>query len=84
MVVELGLTLTLLPVANGVPVQLPLYHFQLPPVPNVPPFTLSVVLWPSQIVDELALAEVAGTDVSRTVMVMFLHTVLLHVPSALA
>ena len=84
MVVEPGLTLTLLPVATGVPVQLPLYHFQLPPVPNVPPFTLSVVLWPSQIVDELALALVAGTDVSRTVMVMFLHTVLLQVPSALA
>ncbi len=66
-----GLTDKLLPVVTSVPPQLPLYHFQLPPVPNVPPFTLSVVLWPSQIVDELALALVAGTDVSRTVMVMF-------------
>jgi hypothetical protein len=82
--VAVGLTDKLLPVVTNIPPQLPLYHFQLPPVPNVPPFTLSVVLWPSQIVDELALALVAGTDVSRTVMVMFLHTVLLQVPSALA
>ena len=79
-----GLTDKLLPVVTSVTPQLPVYHFQLADVPNVPPVTLRVVLWPSQIVDELALAEVAGTDVSRTVMVMFLHTVLLHVPSALA
>ena len=78
-----GLTLTLLPVATGVPVQLPLYHFQLAPVPSVPPVTLSVLLWPSQIVALLALADVAGTDVSRTVMVTLLHAVLLQVPSAL-
>lgn len=82
MVVDPGLTLTLLPVATGVPVQLPLYHFQLAPVPKVPPLTLSVVLWPSQIVALLALADVAGTDVSLTVIAILLHTVLLQVPSA--
>ena len=63
--------------------QLPLYHFQLAPVPSVPPVTLSVLLWPSQIVALLALAEVAGTDVSLTVIAKLLHTVLLQVPSAL-
>jgi hypothetical protein len=52
-------------------------------VPSVPPVTLSVLLWPSQIVALLALADVAGTDVSRTVMVTLLHAVLLQVPSAL-
>ena len=69
---------------TNVPPQLPIYHFQLADVPSVPPEILRVLLWPSQIVAELALAEVAGIEVSRTVMVMFLHTVLLQAPSALA
>ena len=69
------------PVLNAEPPQLPLYHFQLAPVPRLPPITLSVVLPPRQIV-VVPLIEVAGTEVSCTVTVMLLHIVLLQVPSA--
>lgn len=82
MVVAVGLTESELPVVTKVPPQLPLYHFQLADVPNVPPEILRVLLWPSHIVAELALAKVAGTEVSLTVITMLLQTVLLQVPSA--
>ena len=62
--------------------QLPLYHSQVAPVPNEPPLLERVVLWPRQIVVDVAVADVAGTDVSFTVSVTLLHAVLLHVPSA--
>ena len=51
------------PVLIAVPPQLPLYHFQLAPVPRLPPLTLNVVLPPRQIV-VVPLIEVAGTEVS--------------------
>ena len=70
-----------MPVPTEVPPQLPLYHFQLPPVPSEPPFKVNVLLWPLQIV-VVPLMLVAGTDVSLTVMVTLWHEVLLQVPSA--
>ena len=61
--VVVGATVTLLPVPTAVPPQLPLYHFQLAPVPKLPPLTLNVVVLPKQIV-VVPLIEVAGTEVS--------------------
>jgi hypothetical protein len=78
-----GVTLRLDPVPAEVPPQFDVYHFQLPPVPNDPPFLDNVVLWPLQIVVDDAVAEVAGTDVSFTVKVKLRHAVVLQVPSAL-
>ena len=62
-VVEAGATVTVLPVPTDVPPQLPLYHFQLAPIPRLPPLTLNVVFLPKQIV-VVPLIEVAGTEVS--------------------
>ncbi len=62
-VVAEGATVTLLPVPNVVPPQLPLYHLQLAPVPRLPPLTLKVVLFPRQMV-VVPLIKVAGTEVS--------------------
>jgi hypothetical protein len=72
----------LLPVATKVPPHEPLYHFQLAPVPSEPPFGVSVVLLPRQMV-VVPLIETAGTDVSRTTTVIGKQAVLLQVPSAL-
>ena len=71
----------LFPVANSVPPHEPLYHFQLAPVPREPPFGVSVVLLPLQIV-VTPFIDVAGTEVSRTTTVTGKHAVLLQVPSA--
>ena len=79
---EVGVTDNELPLPSREPLQLPLYHFQVAPVPKLPPVLVRVVLWPLQIVVALALAEVTGVDVSFTVKVIFLQTVLLQVPSA--
>ena len=53
------------------PPQLPLYHLQVADVPSAPPLIDKVVLLPLQIVDDVAVAEVAGTDVSLTDMEIF-------------
>ena len=78
----MGFTVKLVPVPTEVPPQLPLYHFQLAEVPKVPPFTLSIEGRPPHIEVTDALAAVTGVDVSLTVTVTLLHTVLLQVPSA--
>ena len=61
-----------LPVPTGVPAQPPLYHFQLAPVPRLPPLTLNVVDVPLQMV---VVPEIpaAGFEVSRTVTVTLLQ-----------
>ena len=82
MVVVVGLTLTLLPVPTLVPPQLPLYHFQLPLVPVLPPFTLNVVLAPTHIV-LVPVIDVAAFTVSLITTVRLLHGVVLHPLSAL-
>jgi hypothetical protein len=71
------------PVPTSVPPQLPVYHIQLAPVPRLPPETLSVLVFPGVIVDGLAVAEVAETDVVFTLTVLLTHEVVLQVPSAL-
>jgi hypothetical protein len=81
-VVAVGDTVILVPVPDAEPPQDDVYHFQLAPVPKVPPLMLKVVFCPLQIV-LVPVIEVAGTDVSFTVTVTLLQMVLLHVPSAL-
>jgi hypothetical protein len=61
--VLLGATVSEVPVAKTVPPHEPLYHFQLAPVPKLPPLTESVVFLPRQIV-LVPLIEVAATEVS--------------------
>jgi hypothetical protein len=68
-------------VPTNVPPQAPLYHFHVAPAPSEPPFTLKVVDVPRHIKLEPVM-EVAGTELSLTVTVTDLQTVLLHVPSA--
>ena len=63
-----GVTVSVVPVAIEVPPHEPLYHFQLPPVPNEPPLNVNVLLWPLHIV-VVPLMLVAGTELSLTVIV---------------
>ena len=58
-----GATVMLAPVPANVPPHDVVYHFQLAPVPRLPPLTERVVFLPRQIVVEPVI-EVAGTDVS--------------------
>ena len=57
------------PVPTSVPPQLPLYHFQLPPVPRLPPLTLKVTEPGPQMLDDDVLAAVAATDSELIVIV---------------
>lgn len=77
-----GETDILLPVPTGVPPHDPLYHFQDAACPRLPPFTVSVVELPRQIVP-VPVIDVAGTEVSCTTMLILAQEVLLQVPSAL-
>ena len=81
-VVELGFSVIDVPDPTKVPAQLPLYHFQLAPEPRSPPFILNVELVPWQI-GVRPLIELTGRDESWTVILIFLHAVVLQVPSAL-
>jgi hypothetical protein len=81
-VVAVGDTVMLAPVPAEVPPHDDVYHFQLAPVPRLPPLTDSVVFLPLQIV-VVPVIEDAGTDVSCTVTVTLLQMVVLQVPSAL-
>ena len=65
---------------NPVPHEL-LYHFQLAPVPKLPPVKPKVVLWPLQMVLAVAVTVVAGREVSCTVIVFVIQAIL-QVPSA--
>lgn len=80
-VVDAGETVSEVPVLSNVPPQLLPYHFQLAPVPKLPPDIDNVVLWPTQIV-VVPVMLLAGMDVSRRVTVKLLQMVLLHLPSA--
>ena len=80
-VVAVGDTVMLVPVPADVPPHDDVYHFQLAPVPRLPPFTDSVVFLPRQIV-LVPLIEVAATEVSLIVSVNDLHIVVLQPPSA--
>ena len=76
-----GLTERLVPVPAKVPPHELVYHFQLAPAPNLPPLTLSVLLWPAHMV-EVPLMLVAGTDVSLMVTVLLTQLLLLQPPTA--
>ena len=78
---DVGVTETDGPLPTAVPPQLPLYHCQLAPVPNVPPTTESVVEPPSQIVVVPDIEE-AATEGWLTVTVTETQAVKLHIPSA--
>jgi hypothetical protein len=82
-VVAVGDTVMLVPVPADAPPHDDVYHFQLAPVPRLPPLIDNVLVLPLHIVVALADAVVAGTDVSCTVTVTLLQMVLLQVPSAL-
>jgi hypothetical protein len=69
------------PVPSREPKQLPKYHFQEAPEPNLPPFTVKVDDCPLQM-GVVALADIAGADVSLTTKVKVWQTVLLQFPSA--
>jgi len=81
-VADTGLTVTDAPVPTKVPPQLPEYHFQLAPVPKLPPLTDSVVLPPLQMVVVPVMA-VGAEDKLFTVTVALAHVVLLQSPDAL-
>ena len=70
------------PVAKNVPPQLPVYHFQLAPVPSVPPVTLRVVEPPAQIVGLTADA-VGVVELDCPVTSTEVQVVVLQVPCAL-
>ena len=80
-VVAVGDTVMLAPVPADVPPHDDVYHLQLAPVPRLPPLTDSVVFFPRQIV-LVPLIEVAGNEVSCTVILILLQIVMLFVPSA--
>lgn len=75
----------------GVPVLMPVtgvvkpasvYHFQLAPVPNVPPETLSEEEVPEQTVEGVATAPLAAVEGVFTVTITPAVAVLLPAPSA--
>ncbi len=70
------------PVPRNVPPQLPLYHFQLAPVPKLPPTTVRVDESVRHIVPLEALTDVGAVEGVLTVMFIDLQIVVLQVPSA--
>jgi hypothetical protein len=77
-----GDTLIEVPEPIDVPLQAPLYHFQDAPAPKLPPVSDNPVVCPKQIVAVVALAEIAGMDVSRRFKVKLRQMVVLQIPSA--
>ena len=78
--VAAGLTTKPFPVPANVPPQEAVYHFIVSPVPPPPPFSVSVVLPPLQIVAELAEAEVGSADFWLTVIVTTVEFAEVHTP----
>jgi hypothetical protein len=75
--VLVGETVMLEPVPTNVPPQVPRYHFQTAPVPNEPPFTVSVTEAPVVILNPgFAVINVAAT--LGVLMVSVSVTVLSH------
>jgi hypothetical protein len=61
-VVAAGVTVIELPVPARVVPHPPVYHFQLAPVPKLPPLTVKVELEPGHKVVEVALTEDAAVE----------------------
>ena len=71
------------PFPSVVPPHKPEYHIQPAPLPKLPPETLMVVDEPLQIVPDEAVAKVAGTELSLTVISLLTQLVVLQTFSAL-
>ena len=65
-----------------VPPHEPVYQIHIAPVPKLPPFIPKVVLFPGQI-GLTPNAEEAGEELEFKIIVVFIHEVELHVPTAL-
>ena len=78
----LGLAIWVVPVPMDVPPHVPIYHFHEAPVPKVPPLNVRTLVSDKQNVLFVPLTLTAGAEVSLTVRVKDLQTVLLQVPSA--
>jgi hypothetical protein len=81
-VVTVGLTVIEEPVPIEVPPHDPVYHFQTEPLASLPPFTLSKMLFPEQIESLTAEIDIAGSDVSLTIIRLETHAVIFMEPSA--
>ena len=64
----LTVTFSVAPVPTNVPPQVPLYHFQVPPVPKLPPVTLKVTVAGPQSIAGDAVAPVGSTESELTVI----------------
>ena len=82
--VAVGETVIVAAVPSKVPdVHEPEYHFQLPPVPKLPPLTDSTEEFPGHTVDGLDDAVVAEVDNVLSSTFVVTHMVFPQVPSAL-
>lgn len=82
-VVDAGFTAMELPLPTAVPVQLPLNHCQLAPVPRLPPLTVRVVVEPAHTVALLADADAGAELRELTVITVDTQAVFPQEPSAL-
>lgn len=70
------------PDPTGVPPHDPLYHSQFAAVPREPPLNVKVVELPLHNIAGVAFADVAATEFDSTLMVIFVHKLVLQVPTA--
>jgi hypothetical protein len=77
-----GDTTMLVPVPAALAPQPLAYHCQVPPVPRLPPLTVSVLLFPEQMAPADGLAEAGAVDTAFTLTVMLEQTVVLQEPTA--
>ena len=82
MVVNPGINTCVAPEARKEPLQEPVYHFQIAPVPKIPPAIVRLVLFPGQI-GEVPDAEVAAVEIVLSVTDVLTQVIELQVPTAL-
>ena len=66
--VALTVTFNVAPVPTKVPPHVPVYHFQVPPVPKLPPVTLKVTVPEPQSIAGDAVAAAGSTESELTVI----------------
>ena len=82
--VAVGETVIIAPVPSDVPeVHEPEYHFQLPPIPKLPPLIESTEAFPGHTDDGVDVALVAAVDTVKSPTFAVTHNVLPQLPSAL-
>ena len=77
-----GETTMLAPVPTGLAPQPLAYQCQVPPVPRLPPLTVSVLLFPEQMAPADGFAEAGAEETALTLTVMLEQPVVLQVPMA--